>query len=55
MLGVLATRNVFELEDSFPHVAVTNDIGRRIETLFSEIKDVEVAQREYILTGGVSP
>ncbi len=55
VLGVLATRNVFELEDSFQHVAVTNDIGRRIETLFSEIKDVEVAQREYILNGGSQP
>jgi signal transduction histidine kinase len=55
VLGVLATRNAYELADAARHVAVTNDIGRRIEKLFSEIKDVEVAQREYILNGGSQP
>ena len=55
VLGVLAARNAYELADCFRHVAVTNDIGRRIEKLFSEIKDVEVAQREYILVGGSQP
>ena len=55
VLGILAARNAYELADAARHVAVTNDIGKRLEKLFSEIKDVEVAQREYILLGGEKP
>ena len=51
ILGVLAARNAYDLSDSIRHVALTNDISRLLEKLFSEIKDVEVAQREYILVG----
>lgn len=55
VLGTLAVRNAYDLADAARHVAVTNEIGRRLEKLFSEFKDVEVAQREYILNGGEQP
>ena len=52
ILGLLAARNAYDLAQAARHVALTNDISRRLEKLFSDIKDVEVAQREYILSGG---
>ena len=56
MLGVLAARNAYELDGLLPGTLQTPTRSeKRIETLFSEIKDIEVAQREYILTGGEQP
>jgi signal transduction histidine kinase len=55
VLGALAASNAVELNAAARHVAETNRIGKLLEKLFSEIKDVEVAQREYILVGGQQP
>src|SRR4051812_12566596 len=55
VLGVLAVRDAYELADAARHVAVTNEIVKQLEKLFSEIKDIEVAQREFILVGGGQP
>lgn len=55
VLGALAARNAYELAQVSQQLATTNDINVRLEKLFSEIKDIEVAQREYILMGGDEP
>lgn len=55
VLGALAARNAVELNAAAKNVAETNRIGKLLEKLFSEVKDVEVAQREYILVGGEQP
>ncbi len=55
VLAALAASNAIELTKSAKHVAETNSISKLLEKLFSEIKDVEVAQREYILVGGELP
>ncbi|HYI97904.1 MAG TPA: ATP-binding protein [Bryobacteraceae bacterium] len=55
VLGALAARNAIELNAAAKHVAETNRISKLLEKLFSEIKDVEVAQREYVLVGGEQP
>ncbi|HYP08699.1 MAG TPA: ATP-binding protein [Bryobacteraceae bacterium] len=54
ILGILAAENAKHLADSTRHLAVTNEMSRRIEKLSSDIKDLEVAQREYILSSGAS-
>ena len=55
VLGVLAVRNAYELAEAASHLKTTNEIGKGIERLFSEVKDIEVAQREFLLIGGDQP
>jgi signal transduction histidine kinase len=55
ILGVLIVRNAYDLADVSRQVAARNEIIKRLEILSSELKDVEVAQREYILVGGSEP
>jgi signal transduction histidine kinase len=55
VFGVLAARNAYELVSASRSVAVTNEVGRRLERLLSELTDIEVAQREFILIGGGQP
>jgi signal transduction histidine kinase len=51
VLGLLVWRNAHELTRTSQELAVANDTSRRLERLFSLVKDVEVAQREYIVLG----
>jgi signal transduction histidine kinase len=51
VLGLLVWRNARELTRTSQELAVANDTSRRLERLFSLVKDVEVAQREYIVLG----
>jgi signal transduction histidine kinase len=51
LLGFVAARNAYELADAARDVARTNELVKKLENLLSNIKDVEVAQREYILSG----
>jgi signal transduction histidine kinase len=55
VFGALAARNAYDLVSASENVAVTNEVGRRLERLLSELKDIEVAQREFILIGGEQP
>lgn len=55
VLGVLAVRNAYELVAAANHLKTSNEIGKGIERLFSEVKDIEVAQREFLLIGGDQP
>ena len=55
ILGTLAARNAHDLVESSKHVDRTHQISQRLEKLFSRIKDVEVAVREFILVGGDDP
>jgi signal transduction histidine kinase len=55
VFGALAARNAYDLVSASRNVAVTNEVGRRLERLLSELKDIEVAQREFILIGGRQP
>jgi signal transduction histidine kinase len=51
LLGVMAVRNGYELVEAARDVARTNELVKQLEQLLSGLKDVEVAQREYILHG----
>ena len=51
VLSVTAVRTALHLADSSADVAHTHRVIHHIERMISEVKDVEVAQREYILTG----
>jgi signal transduction histidine kinase len=51
VLGVVAFRNAHSLANAAEDVAQTNEIVKALEVLLSELKDVEVAQSEYVLTG----
>lgn len=51
VLGAVAARNGYGLAAASQDVARTNELVKRLERLLSGLKDVEVAQREYILTG----
>jgi signal transduction histidine kinase len=51
LLGVMAVRNGYELAEAAGDVARTNELVKRLEQLLSGLKDIEVAQREYILRG----
>jgi signal transduction histidine kinase len=55
ILGLLVYQNAKDLIDESRKLAISNDINRRLEKVFSLLKDVEVAQREYILVGGEQP
>jgi signal transduction histidine kinase len=55
VFGTLAARNAYDLVVASRNVAVTNEVARRLERLLSELKDIEVAQREFILMGGEQP
>ena len=55
IFGALAARNAYDLVSASRNIAVTNEVGRRLERLLSELKDIEVAQREFILIGGSQP
>src|SRR4051794_11151209 len=55
VIGVYAVRNAYELVHAANHVRTSNDIGKGIERVFSELKDVEVAHREFILVGSEEP
>src|SRR5689334_9682309 len=55
VFGVLAARNAYELVTASQNVANTNEVSHRLERLLSELKDIEVAQREFILIGGAQP
>ncbi len=51
VLGILAWRNADELRQAAQHLENANRTTQLVEKLFSEIKDIEVAQRGYILIG----
>ncbi|HUS05313.1 MAG TPA: ATP-binding protein [Bryobacteraceae bacterium] len=51
LLGLMAYRNSRSLIESADDVARTNQVVRRLEILLSNLKDVQVAQREFIITG----
>jgi signal transduction histidine kinase len=50
-LGVVAAKNALEAAEASRDVARTNELVKQLEKLLSGLKDVEVGQREYILTG----
>ena len=50
-LGALTFFNTRHLIAAVNHVETRNETLKRVENLLSELKDVEVAQREYILLG----
>jgi signal transduction histidine kinase len=50
-LGWLAWQSAQGVVEARDDVARTNELVKRLEMLLSSLKDVEVAQREYILTG----
>ncbi|MEJ7609035.1 MAG: CHASE3 domain-containing protein [Bryobacteraceae bacterium] len=51
VLGVVAFRNANALVDAAKDVAHTNEVVTILEQVLSSAKDLEVAQREFILTG----
>jgi signal transduction histidine kinase len=51
IIGTLAVRTAMGLSDSARHLAATNDISRGLEKLLAEVNDLEVAWREYIMSG----
>lgn len=51
LLGYLAWESARRVVEARDDVARTNELVKRLEMLLSGLKDVEVAQREYILTG----
>jgi signal transduction histidine kinase len=51
LLGLMALRTSHALIESAEDIANTNKVVHRLEGLLSKLKDVEVAQREYTLTG----
>ncbi len=50
-LSVMATVTTLHLIDSAEDVAHTNEIGKKLSHLLSDLKDIEVSEREFILTG----
>jgi signal transduction histidine kinase len=51
VLCLLAIRTTAHLIGSAEDVAHTNEVEKKLESLFSNLKDIEVYEREYILTG----
>jgi signal transduction histidine kinase len=51
VLGIVAFRNAYSAADAAEDVARTNETVTALEQFFSELKDLEVAQREFVLTG----
>src|SRR4051794_9605080 len=51
VLGVVAVQNAIALVTASNDVARTNEVIKQLETFLSRLKDVEVAEREYVLTG----
>jgi signal transduction histidine kinase len=51
LLGVMAWANAGQAEAAAADVQRTNNLVKELEKLLSTLKDVEVAQREYLLTG----
>jgi CHASE3 domain sensor protein len=54
LLGVMAWANAGQAEAAAADVQRTNNLVKELEKLLSTLKDVEVAQREYLLTGDES-
>ena len=54
IFGILAWQAALRTIDASRDVADNNELVKRAELLLSSIKDVEVAQREFILTGDES-
>ncbi|MBC8167140.1 MAG: CHASE3 domain-containing protein, partial [Bryobacteraceae bacterium] len=50
-LGFVAVDNARELVRASKDLARTNELTQQLEYFLSGVKDVEVAQREYVLTG----
>jgi signal transduction histidine kinase len=50
VLGIVAFRNAYFAADAAEDVARTNEIVKSLEQFLSQIKDIEVAQREFVLT-----
>jgi signal transduction histidine kinase len=51
VLGIVAFRTAYSAVDAAEDVARTNEIVKAAELLLSELKDVEVKQREFVLSG----
>lgn len=51
VLGAVAIHNAFALSRSMDDVQHTNDIVKELHKLLSLLKDVEVGQREFVLSG----
>ncbi len=50
VLGIVAFRNAYFAVNAADDVARTNEIVKSLEQFLSQIKDIEVAQREFVLT-----
>lgn len=51
ILAVVTIQNANRLVDASADVARTNELVKKLENFLSRLKDLEVSQREYILTG----
>src|SRR3954454_2843155 len=51
LLCLMAARTTYNLIDSAEDVAHTNEIEKKLSNLLSDLKDIEVSEREFILTG----
>jgi signal transduction histidine kinase len=51
VIGLVAVQNAFQLVDASQDVARTNELVQELENFLSRLKDVEVAQREYVISG----
>jgi len=54
LLGIVTWQNTEQLARATRDLAETNELVKRLEIFLSKLKDVEVAQREYVLTGDES-
>ncbi len=54
LLGIVIWTNTRQLNEASRDFAAATALVRRLETFLSRLKDVEVAQREYVLTGDES-
>lgn len=52
LLCVMAARTTLHLIESADDVAHTNEIEKKLASLVSGLKDIEVSEREFILSGG---
>ena len=48
VLGIVAYRNAYSAVGAAGDVARTNEIVKSLEQALSELKDIEVAQREFV-------
>lgn len=54
LLGIVIWNNTEQLSEATRELSAANELVRRLESFLSRLKDVEVAEREYVLTGDES-